>query len=46
MATPTPSSRGTGQFIRQGQTTDGTYGSDPNPKELDGTDAPVKDLKP
>ena len=39
-------SKGTGQFVRQGQTSDGTYGSDINPKYIDGTDKPVKDLKP
>jgi len=40
------SKKGTGIFIRQGQTSDGTYGSDINPKVLDGVDAPVKELKP
>lgn len=38
--------KGTGIFIRQGQTSDGTYGSDINPKSLDGVDKPVKELKP
>ena len=40
------SKSGTGQFVRQGQTTDGLYGSDINPKVIDSTDNPVKDLKP
>lgn len=38
--------KSTGQFVRQGHTTDGTYGSDPNPKYIDSTDKPVRDLKP
>ena len=46
MATPTPSSKGTGQFVRQGHTTDGIYGSATDPKHLDGTEKPAQDLKP
>jgi hypothetical protein len=38
--------KSTNQFIRQGHTEDGTYGSSIQPKSLDGTDKPVKDLKP
>ena len=38
--------KSTNQFIRQGHTEDGTYGSSINPKSLDGVAAPVKDLKP
>ena len=46
MASEKVNTKGTGQFIRQGHTEDGTYGSSINPKHIDGTDAPVKDLKP
>lgn len=38
--------KSTNQFIRMGHTEDGTYGSDINPKSLDGVNKPVRDLKP